>query len=33
MEGVNKWERQMQLFTIDPDCGDYLPRSRQINVQ
>lgn len=33
MEGVNKWERQLQLFTVDPDCCDYLSRSRQIIVQ
>lgn len=33
MEGGNKWERQMQLFTVDPDLRDYLPRNKQTNVQ
>lgn len=33
MEGVNKWECQMQLLTVDPDFRDYLPRNKQTNVQ
>lgn len=33
MEGVSKWECQMQLFAVDPDLRDSLPRNKYTSVQ
>lgn len=33
MEDINKLKHQMQLFSVDPDFRDYLPRNKQTNLQ